>query len=52
MSDNPSSGNPSLLTVRGIEVFPGVRALGGVNLSLEKGQVLSLIGENGAGKAP
>ena len=52
MSDNPSSGNPSLLTVRGIgKSFPGVRALGGVNLSLEKGQVLSLIGENGAGKS-
>ena len=52
MSDNPSSGNPSLLTVRGIgKSFPGVRALEGQPF-LEKGQVLFLIGENGAGKAP
>ena len=46
------SDNPALLEVRGIgKTFPGVRALGGVNLSLEKSQVLSLIGENGAGKS-
>ena len=51
MSDLPSEESP-LLEVRGIgKSFPGVRALGDVNLSLEKGQILSLIGENGAGKS-
>ena len=45
-------GGTSLLECKGIgKSFPGVRALGGVNLSLGKGQVLSLIGENGAGKS-
>ena len=51
MSGLPSEESP-LLEVRGIcKSFPGVRALGDVNLSLEKGQILSLIGENGAGKS-
>ncbi|MBT3636399.1 MAG: sugar ABC transporter ATP-binding protein [Opitutae bacterium] len=41
-----------MLECKGIgKSFPGVRALDGVNLSLQKGQVLSLIGENGAGKS-
>jgi len=41
-----------LLEVRGIDKsFPGVRALGEVDLTLGKGQVLALIGENGAGKS-
>jgi len=41
-----------LLEVRGIDKsFPGVRALGEVDLTLHKGQVLALIGENGAGKS-
>ena len=31
--------------------FPGVLALDGVQLSLERGQVLALLGENGAGKS-
>jgi ABC-type sugar transport system ATPase subunit len=30
--------------------FPGVLALKGVSLTLGKGEVISLIGENGAGK--
>ncbi|GAA3130452.1 ribose transport system ATP-binding protein [Kribbella aluminosa] len=33
------------------KVFPGVRALDGVNLSLEPGSVHALLGENGAGKS-
>jgi ribose transport system ATP-binding protein len=31
--------------------FPGVRALSGVTVSLNKGEVLALVGENGAGKS-
>lgn len=31
--------------------FPGVYALQGVDLSLDKGQVLAIVGENGAGKS-
>ena len=31
--------------------FPGVRALHDVDLTLNKGEVLSLVGENGAGKS-
>src|SRR6056297_2350716 len=31
--------------------FPGVRALDNVNFTLEKGEVLALVGENGAGKS-
>ena len=51
-SEESDSGGTPLLECKGIgKSFPGVRALGGVNLSLDKGQVLSLIGENGAGKS-
>lgn len=43
---------PKLLEVRDVtKRFPGVRALHRVNLSLERGEVLALIGENGAGKS-
>ncbi|HEV2370277.1 MAG TPA: ATP-binding cassette domain-containing protein, partial [Acidimicrobiales bacterium] len=39
------------LAVRGIEVrFGGVRALGGVDMTVEEGRVTGLIGPNGAGK--
>lgn len=41
-----------LLEMRGIgKSFPGVRALDGVNLTLQRGEVLALLGENGAGKS-
>ena len=41
-----------LLCMRGItKRFPGVVALQDVSLSLEKGEVLALMGENGAGKS-
>ncbi len=44
--------NAPLLSMHGIrKEFPGVLALDGVQLSLERGQVLALLGENGAGKS-
>ena len=43
---------PPLLEVRAVtKAFPGVQALGGVDLALQAGEVLALIGENGAGKS-
>src|SRR2546427_101417 len=42
----------SLLSVRGIvKAFPGVRALDGVDLDVEPGEVHCLLGQNGAGKS-
>ncbi len=41
-----------LLEIKGLEkTFPGVRALKGVDLTVNKGEVHSLMGENGAGKS-
>jgi len=34
-----------------VKTFPGVRALGGVSLSVMPGEVHALVGENGAGKS-
>lgn len=48
----PSTSPPPILEMRGItKIFPGVRALSDVNLSLRAGRVTALIGENGAGKS-
>jgi len=42
----------TLLSVRGVvKEFPGVRALDGVDLQVEAGEVHCLIGQNGAGKS-
>jgi len=44
--------NPPLLRIQGlVKRFSGVTALDGVNLTLERGEVHSLVGENGAGKS-
>lgn len=41
-----------LLAMRGIhKSYPGVHALRGVDLTLQRGEVLALLGENGAGKS-
>jgi len=43
---------PGLLTMRGIvKTFPGVRALDGVDLEVDAGEVHCLLGQNGAGKS-
>ncbi|AVA25387.1 sugar ABC transporter ATP-binding protein [Rhizobium sp. NXC24] len=48
----PSLGNTAILEMRGIsQIFPGVKALDGVSISLYPGKVTALIGENGAGKS-
>ena len=40
-----------LLEIKDLEkTFPGVRALKGVKLTVNKGEVHALMGENGAGK--
>ena len=47
-----TASDAPLLEMRGIEKsFPGVRALYGVDLTLQRGEVLALLGENGAGKS-
>ena len=46
------SALPPLLEMRGIsKSFPGVRALADVDLTLQRGEVLGIVGENGAGKS-
>ena len=49
MYDKPGQ---RLLEMRGItKFFPGVRALNNVDLELNRGEILSVVGENGAGKS-
>ncbi|WP_131195081.1 sugar ABC transporter ATP-binding protein [Lichenihabitans psoromatis] len=50
--DPPPAPRPPVLEMRGIsKLFPGVKALEGVDLALHAGRVTALIGENGAGKS-
>ena len=45
-------GHPIGLTIRnGVKVYPGTRALKGVDFDLRMGAVNVLVGENGAGKS-
>jgi ribose transport system ATP-binding protein len=46
------AGGSPLLEMRGIvKLFPGVRALDGVDLQVREGEVHCLLGQNGAGKS-
>ncbi|MVA58703.1 sugar ABC transporter ATP-binding protein [Agrobacterium vitis] len=48
----PLDDRAPILEMRGIsQIFPGVKALDGVNIALYPGEVTALIGENGAGKS-
>ena len=48
----PETEGPPLLQMTGIvKTFPGVRALGGVDLDVRAGEVHCLLGQNGAGKS-
>ena len=53
MSEQPAGTGPAaVVEMRGTTVvFPGVRALDGVDLTLRPGEVHALMGENGAGKS-
>ncbi|MDP1563064.1 MAG: sugar ABC transporter ATP-binding protein [Pirellulaceae bacterium] len=52
MVTQTNATNFSRLSVRQLaKSFPGVRALGGVDLDVQAGEVLGVIGENGAGKS-
>ena len=51
-TSSQAAGAAPLLAMRGItKSFPGVRALRGVDLTLQRGEALALLGENGAGKS-
>lgn len=42
----------TLLTIKGLSVeFPGVKALEQVDVTLQRGEIMALLGENGAGKS-
>ena len=52
MSDKRDTGAPPLLEVRGLtKVFGQLRACDGVDLTIGKGEIHALLGENGAGKS-
>src|SRR4030067_3104988 len=49
---NSGSGQEVILELREVHVYYGaIHALKGINLSLRKGEIVCLIGANGAGKS-
>jgi len=50
-ADEPMSRSPLLEICNITKRFPGVRALHDVSMSVERGEVVAVIGENGAGKS-
>jgi ribose transport system ATP-binding protein len=52
VAGGPQEARTAMLTLAGIsKSFPGVRALGGVDLEVRPGEIHGLLGENGAGKS-
>ncbi|MEF2072475.1 sugar ABC transporter ATP-binding protein [Consotaella aegiceratis] len=52
MMDDRTEASPPILSLEGVKKhFGGVRALDGVDLDLRAGEVMALVGENGAGKS-
>jgi len=51
MSATASTNEPLLQMTEIGKSFPGIRALNHIDLSLDRGEVLALLGENGAGKS-
>jgi rhamnose transport system ATP-binding protein len=52
ITNAPTVTETAILEMRGIsQIFPGVKALDNVSISLYPGKVTALIGENGAGKS-
>ena len=51
MTAEPTAGNVVLRLTDVVKTFPGVRALDGVELEVEAGEVHCLLGQNGAGKS-
>ena len=48
-----NADNPVVLEAKGItKRFPGVLANDSIDLKLYQGEILAMLGENGAGRAP
>jgi len=47
----PISSTPGLVLTEITKTYPGVRALDGVSVTVERGRVHAILGENGAGKS-
>jgi ribose transport system ATP-binding protein len=49
--NTPISSTPGLVLTEITKTYPGVRALDGVSVTVERGRVHAILGENGAGKS-